>query len=181
MATNTNSLEDALNRIATMLGNPQSPAGALTPATTVPTMPPVGGSSAVSATPQPLSLQPVPDVLTVEQRQAISNQIYYSSQVPLITQQALLKMEQDLPVLIDYLRSLPSLPAARTQLISLINVITQSGQRSERSAGDQQRLAALGQAISRDAFGGTRTEERNPAIAIALYMAAYTVVRFYKQ
>lgn len=147
-------LDDALNKIAGMLGG-TSAATTANPSATAPSS---GGTSAA---------------LDATTRQRILNQIYYSQQIPPISRSMLLDMEQKLPELVDYLHSLAGRPAAQADL----NASIDSYQPSTRSVDEQQRLNAIAQQIVQDAFGTTEAKEVVlVGVAIAAFMAGYTIV-----
>jgi hypothetical protein len=157
MATTTDGLDAALNKIVSMLGVDSS----TKPDSTTAVNPPIGDT--ISS-------------LTSAQQQEIARLIYHSQSVPTITPSMLFDMEQNLPGLIAFLHSLNSRPAAREELERFI-----SGSRSvDRSGNDQQRLNELAQVMAADAFGNgdAKVLPLVPVVAcgIAVFMGAYTIV-----
>ena len=170
MPKNRNGIDDALGRIAAILGNPPSAGGA-----PVGTATPAGsGPRAPQYTIQPFPHTDPADEVDPRRRQLeeVSRHVYYSMQFPPITREGLLHMEADLPTFTAYLRSLNGRPAARTELKTAIDGLMQPDGSAERSAEDQQRLLMLIQGMSRDAFGDTGGGERNPGILIAIASVA---------
>jgi Subtilase family len=173
----TSNLDDALGRIASILGG--SPGGA----------PPQPGSGTTSQPSpgtgySPTTTQPPPAIdsgtgggasLSDAQKAEIAQLVYYSMSLPPITREMLLQMEQGLPEIVDNLHSLNARPAMRAELLQSIEsfVAAQGAERSESNS----RIVALVGSLSRDAFG---KDERNPLALLALGVAsaalAYNVV-----
>lgn len=162
MATTGTSVEDAMNRIATLLGGGQSQSST-SPTPAVATV--AGSGSSTSP-------------LTVEEQQAIATQVYYSLRVPPITRADMLDMEQSLPDLVDFLRSLASRPTVSAELNGWIASAKGTPQRSDQ---DLQRVNALAQAIAQDAFGSKDVRVIPIIMAgLAFFMAGYTIAHGWK-
>jgi hypothetical protein len=158
-------MDDALTRIAAALTS-GTPAGASTPTANKPAMPPAD------------TIQPFPtEPLT---REDVAEQIYYSMQVPIITDDALMKMEADLPALVSYLASLKHAPLARAGLSEKVAATMRQGT-TERSDADNRKMLELAKTGSRDAFGDQG--ERNIAmvgiaamgVLVAAFSTGYTI------
>jgi subtilisin family serine protease len=158
MPTNAARIEDALNRIAAALGGPSGGAGAGTAASPKAPRPPVD------------VIQPFPQ--KPPGREEIDKQIYYSSLLPPLRYEEMLQMEAELPAFVAHLRSLHGRPAARAEITAIADVAKRNIENSERSAVDQQRLAALAQTMARDAFGNSDLQERHPGVLVVLAAAA---------
>jgi hypothetical protein len=169
MPTTTSSgLDDAMNKIAAILGTPTSSAAPTTPTTTTTTTTPSTTSTSTGGAAAPLN---------PAQRQDVANQIYYSLLVPPITPQILLEMEEKLPELVALLHSLAGRPAAQAQINSMID----ASQTTTRSVIDPQMLNDLAQVIAQDAYG-SKDAKFLPLVAagLAFFMAGYTVVHQWK-
>lgn len=171
--SDSNSLDDALSRIATILGGTPAP----------PTTPPVPGP--ISVTPasnagSTTATVPVPaSVLSDSQKEEIARLIYYCMSMPAVTPDALATMEDGLPDVVALLHSLNARPSAKNQFLQVIDAVVSQHSVAERSDGDA-RIEAFAQALSRDAFGEGDRIVPLIGLGVACFMAAYTVVHNWK-
>lgn len=175
MATDNRSLEEAFARIASMLGSSPLPA-TNTPATAPPTTPPPPTTPATTKPPTTPTSTDAP-AFERSQREEIARQVFYSMNLPLITRETLLDMEKQLPTVIEELKSLASRPAARAEIQKSIEALKQQSRGTERDAGKREaRDAAFAEMLRGDAFGEGERFLPLIGVAIAAFMAGYTVV-----
>lgn len=168
MANESSSFDDALNRLAGLLGPPAP--------TTTPTPPPGTGGKPAPGVP-PGGGAPATPAIPTPQREEIARQVFYSMGVPLITREQLAQMELGLPGLVDLLKSMQSRPTAKADLERLMGAIKDANGGTERDPAQVSRTVALGELMRTDAFGEGERIIPLIGLGIAAFMASYTVVK----
>jgi hypothetical protein len=168
MPNETTTLDEALNRLATIMGGPTpQPSGTST------------GTSGTTGTSKPApngspATKPAAPAGT-DQREEIAKQVFYSMGVRPITREDLIAMEAGIPALIERLKALKDQPTYKSDLQQLIGALVNANGGTERDVNAQARATALAELISKDAFGEGERILPLIGVAIGAFMAGYTV------
>lgn len=171
MSSNAPGLDDALNRLVTILQGGSTPpiSGQGTGLPIIPS----GGPGTGTSTPKP-PVATTPPITDVEQRAELARIQLYLQGMPILTDDKIAELEASLPELIALLESLGYRPSLKRQVSDLVGGGKGKG---ERSQTDDARLAAFAKIVQSD-MGASG--ERVAPLALALFMAAYTVVKQWK-
>lgn len=172
----TQSLNEALQRLSEILGNPAGAGGRPQPPAPQPPAP-------QPPAPQPRPLPPSANGdggLSVQQREEIARQTLYSMIVPIITPAQMQQMEKELVHLVELLKSLPYRPSVKRDIQRAIELATQQQGGSERDVAADARTTQLVELIRKDALG-EGGERFVPALGLAVFMAAYTIGHQWKR
>jgi hypothetical protein len=165
-------LDDALNRLITILeggGNKVPGPGPGSP-------PPGGGAgtgTGVGTKPLPATGSGTPANTLQQQRSDVARIQLYLQGMPILTPERVAELEKSLPELIATLESLGYRPSLRRSIIDVIEGGKSKG--GDRSASDDTAMSEFVKLVQSDlAADGERVA---PALALGLFMAAYTIVK----